>query len=49
MLAVGTYGGMLHFLDLHAAERSDYEITTGTVREMKRIIAWKNQNEPLWW
>ncbi|ETT39043.1 MULTISPECIES: hypothetical protein [unclassified Paenibacillus] len=49
LLAVGTYGGMLHFLDLHAAQRSDYEITTGTVREVKRIIAWKNQKVPLWW
>ncbi|WP_340021093.1 hypothetical protein MHI24_19015 [Paenibacillus sp. FSL K6-1096] len=49
LLAVGTYGGMLHFLDLHATERSGYEITTGSVREVKRIIAWKNQNSPLWW
>ncbi|WP_405106664.1 hypothetical protein MHH28_25380 [Paenibacillus sp. FSL K6-1217] len=49
LLAVGTYGGMLHFLDLHASARSDYEITTGTVREVKRIIAWKKQDIPLWW
>lgn len=49
MLAVGTYGGMLHFLDLHASERSEYEIGTGTIREIKRIIAWKNQDKPLWW
>lgn len=49
LLAVGTYGGMLHILDLQATEPSGYEITTGTVRELKRIIAWKNQDKPLWW
>lgn len=49
LLAVGTYGGMLHILDLRSTERSGYEITTGTVRELKRIIAWKNQDRPLWW
>lgn len=49
LLAVGTYGGMLHILDLRSTERSGYEITTGTVREVKRIIAWKNQDKPLWW
>lgn len=49
LLAVGTYGGMLHILDLQATERSSYEITTGTVREIKQIIAWKSQNKPLWW
>lgn len=49
LLAVGTYGGMLHILDLQATERSGYEITSGTVREIKRIIAWKSQNKPLWW
>lgn len=48
-LAVGTYGGMLHYLDLHASCRSEYEIGTGTVREVKRIVAWKNQDRPLWW
>lgn len=48
-LAVGTYGGMLHFLALDAPERSEYEIGTGNVREFKRILAWKNQDKPLWW
>jgi hypothetical protein len=48
-LAVGTYGGMLHFLELGAPERSDYEIGTGAVREIKRILAWKSQDKLLWW
>jgi hypothetical protein len=48
-LAVGTYGGMLHFLALHVAEQSEYEIGTGYVREVKRILAWNNQEKPLWW
>ena len=48
-LAVGTYGGMLHFIALDAPERSEYEIGTGAVREIKRILAWKNQDKLLWW
>lgn len=48
-LAVGTYAGMLHFLALHVPERSEYEIGTGNVREVKRILAWKDQDRPLWW
>ena len=38
--AVGTYGGMLHILDLHAERMDEYGIGTGTLREQERYVLW---------
>ncbi|CAI6056887.1 hypothetical protein PAECIP112173_01626 [Paenibacillus sp. JJ-100] len=47
-LAVGTYGGMLHILDLHSESMDEYGIGTGTLREQERYIMWREQ-DPLRW
>ncbi|WP_235439930.1 PQQ-binding-like beta-propeller repeat protein [Paenibacillus sp. DMB20] len=49
LLAVGTYGGMLHLLDLRSGAMDEYSIGTGTIRERERIIVWKSEDEPLRW
>ncbi|MFB0829419.1 hypothetical protein ACEU2D_07230 [Brevibacillus laterosporus] len=49
LLAVGTYGGMLHLLDLQAEEMDEYGIGTGTLRECERFITWKGLDEVLRW
>ena len=46
-LAVGTYGGMLHVLDLRSKEMDEYGIGTGTLRELERYVLWRGE-EPLW-
>lgn len=49
VLAVGTYGGMLHLLDLRAESMDEYSIGTGTIRELGRYVVWKSEAEPLRW
>ncbi|WP_458464471.1 hypothetical protein [Paenibacillus sp.] len=47
-LAVGTYGGMLHVLDLRSKEMDEYGIGTGTLRELERYVLWSGE-QPLRW
>ncbi|WP_434750661.1 hypothetical protein [Paenibacillus amylolyticus] len=47
-LAVGTYGGMLHILDLRSDRMDEYGIGTGALRERERYVLWREQ-EPLRW
>ncbi|MNI64019.1 hypothetical protein D3C73_1194350 [compost metagenome] len=47
-LAVGTYSGMLHILDLTSEAMDDYGIGTGTIRERERYVLWRGE-EPLRW
>ncbi|MCR8842338.1 hypothetical protein NQ117_01440 [Paenibacillus sp. SC116] len=47
-LAVGTYGGMLHFIDLTTGCKSEYSIGTAAIVETERWILWRNE-EPLRW
>ncbi len=47
-LAVGTFGGMLHFIDLNSGCRSEYSIGTANILETRRWILWRNE-EPLRW
>ena len=47
-LAVGTFGGMVHILDLHADQMDDYSIGTGTLREVERFVVWRGE-QPLRW
>lgn len=47
-LAVGTFGGMVHILDLYADQMDDYSIGTGTLREVERFILWCGE-QPLRW
>ncbi|WP_315792984.1 hypothetical protein [Paenibacillus sp. BIC5C1] len=47
-LAVGTFGGMLHILDLHSDQMDEYAIGTGTLREIERFVLWRGE-EPLRW
>ncbi|MNW39374.1 hypothetical protein D3C74_164630 [compost metagenome] len=47
-LYVGTYGGMLHVLDLQSQTATDYDIGTAPLRENGRWILWKDY-EPLRW
>ncbi|WP_342551588.1 hypothetical protein [Paenibacillus sp. FSL R7-0652] len=47
-LAVGTYGGMLHILDLCSERMNAYGIGTGSLRELERYVLWREQ-EPLRW
>ncbi|WP_068613221.1 PQQ-binding-like beta-propeller repeat protein [Paenibacillus tuaregi] len=48
VLAVGTYGGMLHLLDLKCGQKSEYSIGTAAILETDRWMLWQNQ-EPLSW
>lgn len=48
MLAVGTYGGMLHLLDLDSGRKSEYSIGTADILETDRWMLWRGQ-EPLRW
>lgn len=48
LLAVGTYGGMLHLLRLDSGEKSEYSIGTADILELDRWVLWRNQ-EPLRW
>ncbi|MCM3492362.1 hypothetical protein M4D52_02810 [Paenibacillus lactis] len=48
MLAVGTYGGMLHLLKLDSGQKSEYSIGTAKVIETDRWVLWRDQ-EPLRW
>ncbi|QOS79775.1 hypothetical protein JNUCC31_02145 [Paenibacillus sp. JNUCC31] len=47
-LAVGTFGGMLHILDLHSDKMDEYGIGTGTLRELERYVLWRGE-EPVRW
>ncbi|WP_245683752.1 hypothetical protein [Paenibacillus pabuli] len=47
-LAVGTFGGMLHILDLHSGKMDEYGIGTGTLRELERYVLWRGE-EPVRW
>ncbi|WP_430108203.1 WD40 repeat domain-containing protein [Paenibacillus sp. B1-33] len=47
-LAVGTYGGMLHLIDLKSGEKSAYSIGTANIVEVDRWILWRDE-EPLRW
>ncbi|MGZ9584310.1 hypothetical protein [Paenibacillus marinisediminis] len=47
-LAVGTYGGMLHFIDLNSGVRDEYTIGTADISETSRWILWRNE-EPVRW
>ncbi|MFD1175878.1 hypothetical protein ACFQ3W_06105 [Paenibacillus puldeungensis] len=48
VLAVGTYGGMLHLLNLDSGVKSEYSIGTADILETDRWVLWRNQ-EPLRW
>lgn len=48
VLAVGTYGGMLHLLDLKCGQKNEYSIGTAAILETDRWMLWQNQ-EPLRW
>ncbi|KAF4323840.1 hypothetical protein G195_003035 [Phytophthora kernoviae 00238/432] len=43
-LAVGTFGGMLHILDLNSQEMDEYGIGTGTIRELERYVLWRGED-----
>ncbi|MFC9709811.1 hypothetical protein ACFTRD_16865 [Paenibacillus sp. NPDC056933] len=47
-LAVGTFGGMLHILDLHSDKMDEYGIGTGNLRELERYVLWRGE-EPVRW
>lgn len=47
-LAVGTYGGMLHILDLRSESEDVYRIGTAAIKETNRWIVWKD-SVPLRW
>ncbi|WP_145408927.1 hypothetical protein [Paenibacillus xylanexedens] len=47
-LAVGTYSGMLHILDLTSEVMDDYGIGTGTIRECERYVLWRGENPMRW-
>lgn len=47
-LAVGTYAGMLHLIDLNSGFKNEYSIGTAEILETRRWILWRNQ-EPLQW
>ena len=47
-LLVGTYGGMLHRINLASGIRDEYSIGTAPICETARWIFWKNR-EPLHW
>ncbi|WP_440109603.1 hypothetical protein [Paenibacillus sp. QZ-Y1] len=47
-LVVGTYGGMLHILDLQSEEMDEYGIGTGVIRELERYVLWRGE-DPLRW
>ncbi len=48
LLAVGTYGGMLHLIDLDSGEKDMYTIGTAPIKELSRWIIWNNE-APLRW
>ncbi|MGG4499541.1 PQQ-binding-like beta-propeller repeat protein [Paenibacillus polymyxa] len=48
MLAVGTYGGMLHLIDLQHGTKDEYTIGTAPIHEIERWLLWRNY-EPLRW
>lgn len=48
MLAVGTYGGMLHLIDLQSSTKDEYSIGTALIHETERWMIWRNY-EPLRW
>ncbi|WP_420540035.1 PQQ-binding-like beta-propeller repeat protein [Paenibacillus polymyxa] len=48
MLAVGTYGGMLHLIDLQHGAKDEYTIGTAPIHEIERWLLWRNY-EPLCW
>lgn len=48
VVAVGTYGGMLHLLNLDSGMKSEYSIGTADILEADRWVLWRNQ-EPLHW
>ncbi|WP_348622046.1 hypothetical protein [Paenibacillus polymyxa] len=48
MLAVGTYGGMLHLIDLQSGTKDEYSIGTAPIHETARWVIWRNY-EPLRW
>ncbi|KJD41093.1 hypothetical protein QD46_03515 [Paenibacillus polymyxa] len=48
MLAVGTYGGMLHLIDLQHGAKDEYTIGTAPIHEIERWLLWRNY-EPLRW
>ncbi|WP_456289941.1 hypothetical protein M1D70_11950 [Paenibacillus sp. AK002] len=47
-LLVGTYGGMLHRMNLASGIRDEYSIGTAPICETGRWIFWKNR-DPLHW
>lgn len=47
-LLVGTYGGMLHRINLASGIRDEYSIGTASICETERWKFWKNR-EPLHW
>ncbi|MGG4220468.1 hypothetical protein ABEW32_19880 [Paenibacillus jamilae] len=48
LLAVGTYGGMLHLIDLQSGSKDEYSIGTAPIHETERWLLWRNY-EPLRW
>ncbi|MEF3311911.1 hypothetical protein PV433_23780 [Paenibacillus sp. GYB004] len=47
-LLVGTYSGMLHWVDLTEQEPDPYCIGTAPIREIRRWIVWENKQPLLW-
>jgi hypothetical protein len=48
-LAVSTYAGILHVLDLDAGEHDLFSIGNSSIRELYRWIFWKQEAQPLKW
>ncbi len=48
LLVAGTYGGMLHFIDLQSGEMDQYAIGTAAIKETARWLIWKEE-QPLRW
>ncbi|WP_158453594.1 hypothetical protein [Paenibacillus polymyxa] len=48
MLVVGTYGGILHLIDLQSGTKDEYSIGTAPIYETARWVIWRNY-EPLRW
>lgn len=48
-LAVGSYSGILHLLDLHTGSRDPFAIGTAAHRERRRWLFWATEAKPLAW
>lgn len=49
MLAVGSYSGMVHIIDLTNTEAAPEQVGVRTRREVRRWLFWKTEERPLAW